>query len=130
MPIIQPDTSAVKELGPIEPGTYPAKIAACDAKTSKSGNPMIVPAFEIEVGDGDVRTRNAYVVISGAGAYGFDSLLRATGFDEIADQYRNPDAEKPAFNTDDLVGQELMVVVSENLYNGQKRDQITGYLRK
>ncbi len=125
MPVIQPDLSQV---GPIEPGTYKAKISKCEVKQSKAGNSMIVPTFEIEV-DGEVRNRQAYLVTEGSGAYGFGQLLRACGFGEIVDQYEDKDAENPAFDTDELIGSVLNVVVEENMYEDQMRDQITTYLK-
>jgi hypothetical protein len=129
MPIVNPDTSSISEQGAIDPGTYPAKIVDVDYKTSKSsGNPMIVPKFEVMV-DGKARPRQAYLVITGAGAYGFDQLLRAAGFDEIADKYRAPEGEKPDFDTDDLVGQEIQVVIEHDSYNGELRDKIKSYLK-
>lgn len=130
MPIINPDTSEIEKQGPIAPGTYKAKIKDVEFKTSKaSGNPMIVPTFEVQVGD-DVRPRNAYMVINGKGAYAFDQLLRATGFTEIADKLNDPTVSpKPEFDTDLLVGQELNVVIESDTYNGELRDKIKSYLK-
>lgn len=131
-PLIQPDLSDADAFGPIEPGTYPAKIESVEAKQSNKGNPMIVPKFVINV-EGKDRKRNAYLVIQGEGAYGFSQLLRACHFDQLADIYGNrsvPLNEKPPFNTDDLVGQELQVVIDTQIYNGEKRDQIKNYLRR
>lgn len=129
MPIIQPDLSEVKSMGPIEPGIYKGKITAVEYKTSGKGNPMIVPTIEVEVAPEDKRTRNAYLVVTGAGAYGFEQLLRACGFDDVADKYRDPAAEKPAFDTDNLIGQELNVQIESDTYNGQMRDKIQSYLK-
>lgn len=131
-PLIKPDLTDADSFGPIEPGTYPAKIEQVDYKTSGKGNPMIVPKFAIEV-NGKVRKRNAYLVIVGEGAYGFSQLLRAAHFDELAQAYGDksiPLDQKPEFNTDDLVGQEVMVVIDHQLYNGEMRDTIKNYLRK
>ncbi len=131
MPLIKPDTSQAQEMTNIDPGTYPAKVLNCDFQNSKQGNPMIVPNFEIQVGDA-TKKRKAFLVINGEGAYGFGQLLRACHFDELADVYANksvPLAEKPDFNTDDLVGQELMVVIDHQMYQGQPRDYIKTYLR-
>lgn len=128
MPIIQPDTSLAQEMGPIEPGTYPAKIVDVEYKTSKSGNPMIVVKFDVNV-DGKSRTRNAYVVVSGEGAFGFDQLLRACHFDDLADQYRDPSVPNPDFDTDNLKGIELQVRIDSELYQGQKRDNIKSYAK-
>jgi Protein of unknown function (DUF669) len=131
-PIIKPDLTDADSFGPIEPGTYEAKIESVDYRTSGKGNPMIVPKFQITV-DGKIRKRNAYLVISGEGAYGFSQLLRACHFDDLAKAYGDksiPLADKPEFNTDDLVQQELNVVIDKQLYNGEMRDTIKNYLRK
>lgn len=126
MPIITPDLS---QSGPIKPGTYRAKIIACEAKTSKNGNPMIVPDFEIDTGDETPRSRKAYIVTSGAGARPFGQLLRATGFSDLADIYMGDSLSKPPFDTDDLVGQELMLQVEAETYNGEPSDKIAGYMK-
>lgn len=131
-PIIQPDTSEAQDMAAIEPGTYPAEITAVDFQTSKkSGNPMIVPKFAVTVEQGKKpRTRQTYLVITGEGAFGFDQLLRACHLDEIADQYKDPSVQpKPPFDTDTLIGQKVQVVVVEDIYEGQKRDKISGYLK-
>lgn len=127
MPIITPDLSEALDNSPIEPGTYPAKIAAVDVETSKKGNPMVVATFKVTV-DGKEKTRKSYLVITGAGAAGFGQLLRATGFSDIADMYADPDVPNPPFDTDNLIGQEVQVVISHSLYQGQVRDQIDSYL--
>jgi hypothetical protein len=128
-PIIQPDTSNLQEMGAIPAGTYPAEIQQVDFKTSKSDNPMIVVKFGVEV-DGKVRARNSYLVITGEGAYGFDQLLRACGFTDLADQYKDKSiTNKPQFDTDHLVGQRVNVVIEPNMYNGELRDQIKSFLK-
>ena len=128
MPIIQPDTSLAQDMGAIEPGTYPGKILEVEYKTSSKGSPMIVPKVEVNVG-GKMRTRTAYVVVTGAGAYGFDQLLRACGFEDIADQYRDPSQANPPFDTDQLIGQEVQVRIDNELYNGNMRDSIKSWAK-
>lgn len=126
MPIINPDLTEVTS-GVIEPGTYKAKIDAVEFKTAKSsGNPMIVVDFSVHVKDLEY-TRKAYLVITGAGAFNFEQLLRATHFDEVADKLKA--GEKIDFNTDDLVGQELNVVVEADSYNGQLTDKVRSYIK-
>lgn len=127
-PIINPDTSAAQDMGPIAPGTYKAKIEAVEYKISDAGNPMIVPEFAVVV-DGKAKKRKAFLVITGEGAYGFDQLLRATGFSQLADQYRDPQQANPDFDTDSLIGQELDVVIDHQMYKGEKRDAIKTYLK-
>lgn len=126
MPVITPDLSQVSS-GAIEPGTYPAKIIAVEFKESKKGNPMIVPKFEVTIGEGKTRTRQAHLVVTGESAFGFEQLLRATHFDDVADSLKS--APKP-FDTDQLIGQELQVVIDSDSYNGQLTDKIKTYLRK
>jgi hypothetical protein len=120
MPKINPDLTQV---GPIPPATYRGRILSCDFKTSAKGNPMIVPKFELDV-NGTPRERDAYLVISGPGARQFLQLLRACGFTELADAYTNPAAEKPDFDTDDLIGQEVLVTIEASIYNDEPSDQI------
>lgn len=127
MPIINPDTSEVKELLPLEPGVYPATIAATEFKTSKAGNPMLVVTFEI-LHDDVVRKRNSYMVITGEGAYNFDSLLRAVGLDDYADRLKA--GSKEPFDTDTLHGLELMVQVEQEAYQGRMVDSVRGFLKK
>lgn len=133
-PLIKPDLSNASDFTNLDPNTYPAKIVGCEYQMSKKENPMIVPEFEITVPGTDKRAkRKAYLVISGEGAYGFGQLLRATNFDQLAAAYSNkeiPLSEKPEFNTDDLIGQELNVVIDHQMYNGQPRDYIKTYLKK
>lgn len=128
MPLINPDTTQMLEMGAIDSGTYQAEITAVDFKSSKAGNPMIIVSFGVQVGD-TVRPRKSYLVITGEGAYNFDQLLRATGFHVLADQYKDKNVQpKPSFDTDSLVGQKVQVVIEPNLYEGQMRDQIKSYL--
>lgn len=130
MPIVQPDTAQAEDLSPIEPNTYRARIVECGFQKGKEkGTNMIVPKFKVKVGEKE-RTRTAYIVIEGPGAWNFDQLLRAVHMEQLADQYRNPAVSpKPAFDTDALINQELNVVIVEDVYQGQKRDKISGFLR-
>src|SRR5256885_1079438 len=118
MPVLQPDTSQAEDFGtPIPPGTYAARIAECAVGKSKAGNDKIVPKFKIKVGETE-RTRVAHIVTSGEGAMGFDGLLRAAKMSQLADAYRDKALKtKPPFDTDSLVGVELMVVIEPNLYH-------------
>lgn len=124
-PLIEPDLTEVDK--PLEPGTYKAKIASVDYKTSKAGNPMIVPKFEITLPSGKVRTRQAYLVITGDGAFNFEQLLRACHFDDVANALKA--GQKAPFDTDELVGQEVNLVFDSDVYNGQPTDKITAYLK-
>ena len=136
MPILNPDTSDAEDFSkPISPGTYKAKIVACDGGKSKAGNQKAVPKLKITTDDG-VRTRSAHLVVSGEGSMGFDQLLRACDMGDLADAYRDKNVSpKPPFDTDSVVGHEVLVIVEENLYHNpetkqdEKRDQISGFLR-
>ena len=123
MPIIKPDLKDVNK--PIDPGTYPAEILSVEFKTSGAGNPMIVPKFAIQVGE---RTyyRNAYLVIVGSAAFGFESLLRACHFHDAANAMKSDNV--PDFDTDQLVGQKCSVVVDSDVYQGAIIDRVKSFL--
>lgn len=126
MPVINPNTTDMEDLTPIEPNTYRARIAAARTQNSREkGNPMVVPTFAVRVGDKE-RTRKSFLNITGAGSFSFDQLLRAVGMAQLADRYRK--GEDVPFDTDSLVGQELNVIITMGSYNGQPRDEISGYL--
>lgn len=126
MPIINPDLSSV---GPIQPGTYNAHINKVDVQTSAKGNPMVVVEYAVNV-NGTERVRTGYHVTSGGGAFMFDQLLRACGFDEEANAYQNPNSPNPPFNTDDLIGQDLQIVFESDEYQGNITDRIQSLLKK
>lgn len=130
MALINPNLDDVKDFQAIPEGNYKAKIVDVEYKTSKEkGNPMIVPKLDIETPDG-VRTRQAYLVITGAGAFNFESFLRACNFDELADQYRDPAVDpKPPFDTDWIKGIDIVVIVKSDTYNGRITDKIDGFLK-
>ncbi len=132
MPVITPNTADMEDLTPTEPGTYPAKIVSCEATKSKAGNAMIVPKIEVsakdEKGKPVTKTRLAYLVTEGKGTSGFDALLRACHMDEIADRYRN--GERVPFDTDSLIGQEILVVMDQEMYDDDMRDRLKNFLKK
>lgn len=130
MPVVTPDTTQMEDLSPIEPGTYKAKVTACGSEKSKeAGTPMIVPKFDVDV-NGKTKSRSTYLVIEGKGTWGFDQFLRAVHLDSLADQYKDPNVSpKPPFDTDTLIGQELMVNIDSDIYKGTVRDRIVGFLR-
>lgn len=128
MPIINPDTSEMEDLTPLDDGTYPAEIADCGAQNSKEkGTPMIVPTFKVQASGDKPRTRKAYHPVSGPGSFLFDQLLRACRMEEIADAIQANPGKVP-FDTDTLKGHRVNVVVTGELYNNQRRDRISGYL--
>lgn len=145
MPLINPDLTEMQDLAPIPNGTYPAKVTEVNLKMSKGGEgkrpvQMIVPKFEVTV-DGKNRTRQTYLPVEGAGTFGFDQILRACHFDKLADQYKDPTQTNPDFDTDQLIGQEMLVVVEEELYQprdgsgnpvgeARRQDRIRTYLKK
>jgi hypothetical protein len=126
VPTIYPNLKDVKEFQPIKPGTYKASITKCETKTSKSDNPMIVPTFGVEV-DGEVVSRDAFLLITGKGAFRFDELLRACRFDDIADRMRAGD-DVP-FDTDQLVGQRLQVTIENEPYENRIVDRVQRFLK-
>lgn len=132
MPIVQPDTTQQVDMGPIEPGTYPAVITDVTPQASKEkGTPMLKTQFDVTIpGSDKPRPRTSYIVIQGAGSWNFDQLLRACNMGQLADQFKDPTVSpKPTFDTDRLKGQKLQVVVEKDLYQGQVRDKITGFIK-
>ena len=127
MPMIEPDLSEVDK--PLSPNTYKSKIVSVDYKTSKAGNPMIVVKFEIGPQHDlkKTRTRQAYLVITGDGAFNFEQLLRACHFDDVANNLKA--GIKQPFDTDELLEQELNLVVESDVYNGNPSDKIVAYLK-
>ena len=126
MGILTPDTSQAQDFSePIAPGTYRARIKAAEAGTSKQGKPKVVVKLDVDV-EGKSRSRQAHLPVTGEGAGAFDKLLRATGFAGLADDFKR--GAGTAFDTDQLIGQECQVVISEDIYEGQKRDQIQTFL--
>ena len=130
-PIIQPDTTEAVDLSPIEPNTYLAEVMKVDFQTSSKGGAMIVPSFDVTVESGKKpRSRKTFLNISGPGSSGFDQLLRACHLDALADQFKDPAVQpKPQFDTDTLIGQKVQVVIVEDMYQNQKRDKITSFLK-
>lgn len=129
MPLIQPDTSEALDQGPIDPGTYKAKIVEAVPGVSKGkGNPIVTTKFHVDV-EGKTRTRTAWLVTSGEASFQFDQLLRCTGFEAQADAFKAKGGDKPPFDTDWLVGQEVNVVIAADEYQGQLRDKIQSFLK-
>lgn len=124
MPILEPDMSEV-EVGTIPAGTYPARITGATTEKSKGGNMMIVLDLAVQH-DGKERNRKAWVVTTGKGAFQFPRLLRAVKMVDIAKRYEG--GEKFPFDTDTLLGQLCQVTIEAELYNGEERDKITGFL--
>lgn len=128
MPIIYPNTSKMVDMTPMEPGPKPARIDAVTPSNSKKGNPMLVLDLTIRDGESE-RPRKDWVVTEGPGSGKFDQILRACGFDDVADQIK---AGTPVpFNTDDLIGQEVIVVTDRSIGDDEKiRDGVSQYLKR
>ncbi len=123
MGILQPDLTEALDMSSIDEGTYKGKITEAKPETAKSEKKtqMCVVKVELEV-NGTKRVRKAYLPVAGEGAGGFDNLLRACHLDDLADQYKDKSVNpKPSFDTDQLVGQEVQVIISPELY--QRKDQ-------
>jgi hypothetical protein len=125
MPIIQPDLSDVTSNDP-PVGTWPGLIVAVEDKPSKKGNPMLTVTVAMEI-DGQKYELRGYHVYTGKAAYGYENLLRACRYDDVADALKR--GERLPFNTDDLLQQPVQVVVEvQPDDNGNPRKQIKQYL--
>lgn len=128
MSVIQPRTSDMVDLSPIDPGTYPATITACETGTSGAGNPKIVVSHEVTVPDrSEPAPRDNHLAITGKGTWGFDQLLRACSMEEIADRLKA--GEDAPLDTEVFIGQSVMVIIDQHEYQGSMRDSIVGYLK-
>lgn len=126
MPVITPDLSEVSSLEPIQPGTYAGEIKSLVAKQSKAGNDMLEGKADIEV-DGTSRTRTFWLTFRGKGAYNFEALLRACGFNQEADDFKS--GKGSSFDTDALVGQRVNFVIENDTYNGNPTDKIKTFMK-
>lgn len=126
MPMIQPDLT---DVGPIEAGTYKARIDSATPGVSKAGNAKLDIQFSIFTGGEKPKVRKVGMPYTGAGAFTFAGLLRACNMDDLANAYMSKDAAHPPFDSDALVGQELMVVIEPDTWNDQITDKIASYLR-
>lgn len=129
MPLIQPNLADVVSYDP-PVGTWQGEIVDVTDKVSGAGNPMLVVETLMEV-DGAKYGIRGYHVYTGRAAYGFENLLRACHFDDVADQLKR--GEPLNFNTDDLKGQKVQVIVTEGVDtrdpSGQtKQKNLKGYL--
>lgn len=133
MPVIQPDVSEMTDFEASVEGQYKARISAVEVKNSKEKNtPGISVQFEFRAprkADGEDRdvSRRAWLAIAGKGTFGFDQLLRCTGFSETADAIKANPKGTP-FDTDALVGKEVTVVVTTGEYQGKLNDNIQSFL--
>lgn len=83
--------------------TLKGRIISMDYRQAKSsGNPMIVPKIQFEY-EGRTFERDAYLVIGGDGAMGFEQFMTACGEEAIGKAYRSP-STAPDFDLDDLIG--------------------------
>lgn len=127
MPEILPDLSEVQS-NLIEVGSYEATIKTVTPGVAKSsGKPKIDVEFGVMVNGHEV-PRTASIPISGSGAFRFAQLLRATNFGPVADKLAK--GERAPFQTDDLEGQQLVVVIKHGMWNDEPRDEIEKFVRK
>ncbi len=129
MPIITPALDEVVSYDP-PVGTHEGTIVDVIDKPSSTGNPMLTVESLLEV-DGLKYAIRGYHVYTGRSAYGFENLLRATHFDDVADKLKK--GERLNFDTDELKGQRVQVIVEERVDNrdpsGQTKTKgVKGYL--
>jgi hypothetical protein len=127
MPLITPNLKDVKDFKPLEEQNYNAKIVDVEPQVSSKGNNMIQVTFDINNG-GESVSRKAWMVIEGAGAYNFESFLRACGFDDYVNQLRAGTAQ--GIDTDAFVGLDVQVNIKHEMGKDDKvRDTIAGYFK-
>lgn len=104
--LIVPDFSEAAESKPVPPGTYSARIKAVEPKESQAGNKYLSWKLEL-FGSPEVNNRIVFhrTMISGPGAFRLRDLYAAATGKKIAD--------KESFDTMDLIGKELKVMLVE-----------------
>jgi len=139
MPVIQPDVSEMTDFQASRPNTYEAVIKEVIGVRSKEPNKNtgkytngIQPTFEFKaprLADAEERliTRRKWLAIDGKGTFSFDQLLRCTGFKEVADSMKASPGSV-AFDTDDLVGKRVQVIVTTVTFEGKLQDDIDSFL--
>lgn len=126
MPELFPDLGDVQS-NVIDKGAYEAEIKTVTPGIAKSsGAPKIDVEFAVMVNGNEV-PRTASIPITGKGAFRFAQLLRATGFGEYADKLAK--GEKEPFDSEDLEGQHLTVVIDHETWNDEPRDKIEKFVK-
>ena len=126
MPMVNLDFSNVSNRDPLEPGLYHCRIASAEMGTSSAGNPMIKVTYDV-IGDADGNEvpggRKLWdnLAITEAAMWKIQQVLVACGF-EIPEG-----GQLPNFDTDELVGCDLGIVVVQDTYQGQVNNKTKAY---
>ncbi len=122
MAMLNLDFSAVQSRDPLEPGWYLARIAQIDEKTTTTGKPMLAVQYEVTATeDGEVVPGNRKVfenwVLTSEAMWKIKQVFSALGM---------PTEAIVDIDTDDLLGQELMLKIIQDTYQGDIRNYIKG----
>lgn len=111
---ITPDFSETAEQELIPIGEYQVMVKGVEPKVSKAGNDMLLWKYEIQGAVGDYEKFNGRwlfdnTMVSGKGAFRLKNTLEAVI------------GEARAFETEEVLGQSVRVVVNHEQYNDQTK---------
>lgn len=115
---ISPDFSEAQDIGtPFPEATFKTRITGCEQKTSKAGATYLSWTLDVFGADGEFSTYNnrkiwLNTMISGPGAGILKSFVKAA--------LKTTEVPKN-FDTDTLLGKELLVTTKPSFYEGQER---------
>lgn len=117
--VVSVDFTGVESGGRACPdGTFKAEITAAAEEESSTGNPMVVAKFKILNGKGKGALIYDNLSLQPQALFRLKALCEAVGIE----------AEGAAdIDLDDLVGQEILVDVENETYEGKKRPRAVGY---
>lgn len=101
----------------IPAGAHAAKLLDVESKTSKSGNPMLVWTYVVTAGESAGKEIKNFTVMSPAAMWKVTETIKALGVSyEPGKQLR--------FSREQVINTEVVLVISEEVYNEQKRSKI------
>ena len=123
--MLKPNLGDIVSNDPPVGGPFRGKISRVKDTVSSNNNPMLIVNVEFE--DGGIRYEAAgFHVYRGRGAQGFENLLRATHFGDVADRLMK--GEDLEFDEQQLVDQEVQIYVDEYVKGDGKAKSIQKYV--
>jgi len=126
MPILTPNLSEIETREPLEDGAYPGTVAQVDLGTSTKGNPQLIVDVKV-VHNGKNYSLRTWVQTQGKAAFQFEQFLRACGLGAMADAYKKGDTSP--FDTDSVVGANVLINVKQEMYNDEVRNKIASFAK-
>lgn len=107
----------VKELKPVPAGNYVCRIIDGDVKEGPKGNYI---AWTFEITDGEFAGQQLWINTSlvAKAQFKLKKLLEACNFEW----------GKAGFNTEDVVGSEVIVKAVQEMYEGEPKNKVKGFI--